>query len=256
MTNATQNLTGLLIQTNVLFAEQMINTFKYIMRSTKTLMKKLLILAVLLCAPAAFAADRYACCNVQETPFYGLYTNLSRVEFFGGVAFPEKNWSENNSTLEIADTGFSGGIAFVRNVLPWLTLGLDGNYTGFTKGKDLTNTSGDTLNFRSGIATGMVNGRVYLFPKSMTRLYGTAGIGGGYMYTKEKNKTTDNSKNYDSLDIAWMLGAGLEFDIDETVVFGAEARYNWVGLRSDMKERFGHKDFTFWSVLLKVGVRF
>jgi len=219
-------------------------------------MKKLLILAVLCCAPAAFAADKYACCNVQETPLHGLYTNLSRVEFFGGVAFPEKNWSENNTTLEIADTGFSGGIAFVRNVLPWLTLGLDGNYTGFTKGQDLIDSSSNTLDFRSGIGTGLVAGRVYLFPKSMTRLYATAGIGGAYAYVKEHNKTADTSKIYDSLDIAWMLGAGLEFDLDESVVFGAEGRYNWVGLRSDVKSRFGHDDFTYWSVLLKLGVKF
>ena len=34
----------------------------------------------------------------------------------------------------------------------------------------------------------------------MTRLYGTAGIGGAYAYAKEKNKTTDDSKIYDSLD--------------------------------------------------------
>ena len=218
-------------------------------------MKKLLILAVLLTAPMAYAAEKYACCNYEEKPLYGLYTNLSRVEFFGGVAWPNKDWSENGQTLQIGGTGFSGGIAFVRNLLPWLTLGLDGNYTGFTRGDEITLTTGKA-DFRSGVGTALVTGRVYLFPKSMTRLYGTAGIGGGYAYAKQRDLTTQNTEMYDSLDIAWMLGAGLEFDMDETVVFGAEGRYNWVGLRSDMKGRFGHEDFSYWTVLLKLGVKF
>ncbi|MBQ7908270.1 MAG: porin family protein [Elusimicrobiaceae bacterium] len=219
-------------------------------------MKKLIILAVLLCTPALYAADRYACCDYEDTPKYGLDTNTTRVEFFGGVALPDGEWTENGQTLEIGDTGFTAGLAFVRNILPWLTLGLDGNYTGFSKGEEVTLSSGDAANYRSGVGTGLVAGRVYLFPKSMTRLYGTAGIGAGYMYAKEKNTTAASTETYDSLDLAWMLGAGLEFDIDETVVFGAEGRYNWVGLRSDMKDRFGHDDFQYWTIMLKLGVKF
>lgn len=219
-------------------------------------MKKLFILTALLCAPALYAAQQYACCAYEETPKYGLKTNTTRVEFYGGVALPEKEWSENGQTLQIGDTGFSAGIAFVRNVLPWLTVGLDGNYAGFSKGDDLTTAAG-TVNYRSGVATGLVTGRVYLFPHAMTRLYGTAGLGAGYMYAKEKDASSgDTNKTYDSTDVAWMLGAGLEFDLDETVVFGAEGRYNWVGLRSEMKDRFGHDNYQYWTVMLKLGVKF
>ena len=219
-------------------------------------MKKLFILAALVCAPALYAAEQYACCSYEDTPKYGLQTNTTRVEFYGGVALPEEDWSENSQTLQLGDTGFTAGVAFVRNLLPWLTLGLDGNYAGLSKGDDLTTAGGDTVNYRSGIATGMVAGRVYLFPASMTRIYGTAGIGAGYMYAKEKNTTADTSHTYDSTDIAWMLGAGLEFDIDETVVFGAEGRYNWVSLRGDMKDRFGKDDYGYWTLMLKLGVKF
>ena len=219
-------------------------------------MKKLFILAALVCAPALYAAEQYACCSYEDTPKYGLQTNTTRVEFYGGVALPEEDWSENGQTLQLGDTGFTAGVAFVRNLLPWLTLGLDGNYAGLSKGDDLTTAGGDTVNYRSGIATGMVAGRVYLFPASMTRIYGTAGIGAGYMYAKEKNTTADTSHTYDSTDIAWMLGAGLEFDIDETVVFGAEGRYNWVGLRGDIKDRFGKDDYGYWTLMLKLGVKF
>ncbi len=219
-------------------------------------MKKLVLVALLCLAPAVYAADKHTCCAYDEVSTYGLYTNLSRVEFFAGVTLPLKEWSENGQTLQIGDTGFSGGIAFVRNVLPWFTLGLDGNYAGFSRGDEITLTSGDTADFRAGSGTALVTGRAYLFPRSMTRLYGTAGIGGGYAYVKEKNKTADTSKTYDSLDVAWMLGAGIEFDLDETVVFGAEGRYNWVGLRSDVKDRFGHDNLTYWTIMLKMGVKF
>lgn len=219
-------------------------------------MKKLFVLAVLLCAPALYAAERYTCCSYEDTPRYGLTTNTTRVEFFGGVALPEEDWTENGQTLQIADTGFTAGVAFVRNVLPWLTLGLDGNYSGFAKGDDITLADGNTVNYRSGVGTGLLTGRVYLFPKSMTRLYGTGGIGAGYMYAREKNADGNGKETYDSTDVAWMLGAGLEFDIDETVVFGAEGRYNWVGLRSDMKDRFDKGHFTYWTVMLKLGVKF
>lgn len=219
-------------------------------------MKKLLILAVLLSASAAYAADRYACCQYKDTPKYGLQTNTTRVEFFGGVAWPNVDWTANGQDLEIGDTGFSAGLAFVRNVLPWLSLGLDGNYTGFSKGDEFTTTTSDKVRYNSGVATALFTGRAYLFPQSMTRLYGTAGIGGAYAYAREKNETTNKRDTVDSLDIGWMLGGGVEFDIDETVVFGAEARYNWAGLRSDMKDKFGHKHLDYWSVMLKLGVKF
>lgn len=218
-------------------------------------MKKLLILTALLVAPAVYAAEQYACCNYDEKSTHGLYTNLSRVEFFGGVALPHDEWSEQGKTVEIGDTGFSAGLAFVRNVLPLLTLGLDANYAGFSKGDDVVLT-GQTMNYRSGIGSALVTGRLYIFPKSMTRLYATGGLGAGYMWTREKNLTANKTTTYDSLDFAWMLGAGLEFDIDETVVLGAEGRYNLVNLREDMKDRFGHDDFTYWTILLKLGIKF
>ena len=219
-------------------------------------MKKLLILAVLLAAPAMYAAaEQYACCNYEEKSLYGLNTNTTRVEFFGGVAIPQGYWDESGQRLEVGDLGFSGGIAFVRNVLPVLSLGLDANFSAFSKGDDVL-YQGQNVNYRSGVGTALVTGRFYLFPKSMTRLYATGGIGAGYMYAREKNVNTKDTKIYDSVDFAWMLGAGLEFDIDETVIFGVEGRYNWTALRSEMKDRFGHDDFDYWTVLLKLGVKF
>ena len=218
-------------------------------------MRKLFILAVLFCAPMAYASEPYACCTYNDKNLYGLKTNMSRVEFFGGVAWPNVNWEANGQTLEIGDTGFSAGMAFVRNILPWLSIGLDGNYAGFSKGKELITPSSETVRYNAGVATAMITGRAYLFPETMTRLYGTAGIGGAYAYAREKNQTTDKTKTFDSLDIGWMLGGGVEFDLDETVLLGAEARYTWAGLRSDMHSQFGHKHYDYWTVMLKLGIK-
>ena len=219
-------------------------------------MKKLLVLFVLFLTPLAYAAQKHTCCNYQETPSYGLYTNLSRVEFFGGVSMSNGDWKENGQKLEIGETGFTAGLAFVRNVLPWLTLGLDGNYAGFSRGDEVTLSGGKTVDYRAGAATALLTGRAYLFPKSMTRLYATAGVGGGYAYARERDTSTKENETYDSLDFAWMLGAGIEFDLDETVVFGAEGRYNWMALRSDMKDHFSHDSFDYWTIMLKLGIKF
>lgn len=234
-------------------------------------MKKLFILLAVLCAPALYAADnyvpyqrydnrygtdRYAYDSYKDTVRYGLYTNTTRVELMGGVSFITDDWKQNGQTLQVGDTGFTAGLAFVRNILPWLSLGLDGNYAGFSKGDNFTTTNGQAVNYRSGVATGLVAGRLYLFPKSMTRLYGTAGIGAAYMYAKEKSAAGDTNKTYDSTDLAWMLGAGLEFDIDESVVFGLEGRYNRLGLRSQMKQQFAEDNFHYWTVMLKLGLKF
>ena len=93
-------------------------------------MKKLVLLFVLAALPAAaFAKDAYA--EYYGLEEYGLRNNTTRVEFYGGVAEPQDNWEHNGQTVEIGKTGFSAGLAFVRNIGSYLSVGLDGNYSGF-----------------------------------------------------------------------------------------------------------------------------
>ncbi len=60
----------------------------------------------------------------------------------------------------------------------------------------------------------------------------------------------------DSTDLAQMLGLGLEFDIDETVIFGVEGRYYLIEANSDFKDAFGKSRYHYMTVMLKIGCRF
>lgn len=217
-------------------------------------MKKIILLFALLSAIPAAAASKdpyYEYYGLQE---YGLRHNTTRVEFYGGVAEPQSNWTHNGQEIEIGDTGFSAGLAFLRNISPYFTLGLDGNYAGFATSSTF-NTATQTAKNNSGIATGLIIGRINFFPSQPTRLYVTSGLGIGHMFTRTKfedgSHDTTNSTSW-----AGMLGAGLEFDIDDTVIFGVEGRYTLVDLDGDYSSAFGKDRYHFLSAMLKIGCRF
>jgi len=205
-------------------------------------MKKLfLLVALLAAAPAVFAQDYYG------IPDYGLRKNTTRVEFYGGLALPQNNWKHNG--VSAANTTWTAGIDFQRNVLNFLSLGLDGNYVQFDGDKD---ASDDFL--RTGIATGLVSGRLYLFPAQATRLYASGGLGIGYMFARETvgdSRVTHNSTNW-----AGMIGAGIEFDLQEDIIFGAEARYYLIKAQDEVKDCIGKSKLHYTSIMLKLGYRF
>ena len=206
-------------------------------------MKKLLLMCALFVAIPAIAQDYY---GLQE---YGLRKNTTRVELYGGMVLPEDNWKPHGTDL--GTTGWTAGIGFTRNIVSFFGLGLDGNYAQLGDGEK----TGGSSYYRTGIATGLVTGRFSFFPSQATRLYVPFGIGLAHTFARKENSDGSHVTT-DGTDLAQMLGLGLEFDIDETVVFGAEGRYNWVGLRSEMKDRFDHDNFTYWTVMLKLGVKF
>ena len=205
-------------------------------------MKKLfLLVALLAAAPAVFAQDYYG------LPDYGLRKNTTRVEFYGGLALPQNNWKYNG--VSAANTSWTAGIGFQRNVLNFLSLGLDGNYVQFDSDKD---TAGNFL--RTGIATGLVSGKIFLFPSQATRLYATGGVGIGYTYARHTVGDERVTKN--NTDLAGMLGVGLEFDIDSEWMFGAEARYYLIKEKDEVKEIVGKDKLHYTAIMLKFGYRF
>lgn len=217
-------------------------------------MKKLILLcAVLMVAPlSAMAKDAYH--DYYGLEEYGLRNNTTRVEFYGGVAEPQSNWTHNGQEVEIGKTGFSAGLAFLRNIGPFFTLGLDGNYAGFASG-DKFNAGTQKAKYTSGIATGLVIGRFNFFPSQPTRFYVTSGLGIGHMFSREKfDDGTHDTVN--STSWAGMLGAGVEFDVDDTVIFGVEGRYNLVDLDGDYQDALGKGRYHYLSALLKIGCRF
>lgn len=209
-------------------------------------MKKLFVLmSLLLGASAVFAQDYY---GLQE---YGLRKNTTRVELYGGMVLPQNGWKDRDTNTDLGKTGWSGGIGFQRNIIPLFSLGLDANYAQLGD----SDKKADKSYYRTGIATGLVTGRLNLFPSQATRLYIPFGVGVGHAFTRQK-MADGSHKTTSGTDLAQMLGLGLEFDIDESIIFGLEGRYYLVDTADDFKKEFGHKHLHYIDVLLKFGFRF
>ena len=211
-------------------------------------MKKLLLLCTLLVSVPAFAQDYY---GLQE---YGLRKNTTRIEFYGGMVLPQDDWSHDGQNINLGNTGWTAGIGFTRNIIPVFSLGVDGNYAQLGDG-DTFISGGQESYYRTGIATGLITGRVNFFPSQATRLYVPFGVGVGHMFARQKFDDGSH-KTTSCTDLAQMLGVGLEFDIDETVIFGVEGRYYLVEADSDFKDAFGKSRYHYLTVMLKLGYRF
>lgn len=211
-------------------------------------MKKLLLLCALFVSVPAFAQDYY---GLQE---YGLRKNTTRIEFYGGMVLPQDDWSHDGQNINLGNTGWTAGIGFTRNIIPVFSLGVDGNYAQLGDG-DTFISGGQESYYRTGIATGLITGRVNFFPSQATRLYVPFGVGVGHMFARQKFDDGSH-KTTSSTDLAQMLGVGLEFDIDETVIFGVESRYYLVEADSDFKDAFGKSRYHYLTVMLKLGYRF
>lgn len=213
-------------------------------------MKKLLLVsALLMFFSAAYAQNYYPVTDA------GLRAGTTRLELYGGMVLPQSSWNHNGQKVDLGTTGWSAGLGFYRNISRVVALGLDGNYAQFGDGDKMNEGTADESYFRTGAATGLVALRVNFFPRHSTRLYIPAGIGVGHVFVRE-NFQGGSHKTYDSTDLAGMLGAGLEFDIDETVIFGMEGRYYLVETRSDVKSAFGKGHLHYGEVLLKFGFKF
>ncbi len=206
-------------------------------------MKKLLLLCALFVAVPAIAQDYY---GLQE---YGLRKNTTRVEFYGGMILPQNNWKPHGTDL--GTTGWTAGIGFTRNLVPFFGLGLDANYAQLGDGEKNSANS----YYRTGIATGLVTGRFSFFPSQATRLYIPFGIGLGHTFTRLKNADGSHLTT-DGTDLAQMVGAGLEFDLDETLVFGLEGRYYLIEAANEFKKAFDKSRYHHFLIMLKVGCRF
>ena len=206
-------------------------------------MKKILLLCALFAAVPAFAQDYY---GLQE---YGLRKNTTRIEFYGGMTLPKDDWKVHGT--ELGTTGWTAGIGFTRNIVSFFGLGLDANYSQLGDGDTF---AGDSY-YRTGVATGLVTGRVTFFPSQATRLYVPFGVGVGHMFARQKNADGSHLTT-NSTDLAQMVGVGLEFDIDETIIFGVEGRYYLIEANDDFKDAFGKSRYQNMLVMLKLGCRF
>ena len=213
-------------------------------------MKKLLLLASVLLTFCAASAQNYY--PVED---YGLRAGTSRIEFYGGMVLPQSSWSHNGEKVDLGDTGWTAGLGFYRNISSVFALGLDGNYAQFGDGSKVNEGTANEYYYRTGVATGLVAARVNFFPRHSTRAYIPFGVGVGHSFVRQK-RNDGSHKTYSDTDIAGMLGAGLEFDMDESWIFGVEGRYYMVRTRDEIQAAFGKKHLRYGEILLKIGCRF
>ncbi len=213
-------------------------------------MKKLLLLSTLLFAFSAASAQNY-----YPVDDYGLHAGTNRIEFYGGMLLPQSNWTHNGQSVDLGNLGWTAGLGFYRNVSSVLSLGVDGNYAQFGDGDKVNEGTVNEYYFRTGVATGLVAARVNLFPRHSTRLYIPFGIGVGHTFVRQ-NKGDGSHKTFSDTDMAGMLGAGLEFDMDESWIFGVEGRYYMVRTRDEIQNAFGKGHIRYAEILLKIGCRF
>ena len=213
-------------------------------------MKKLLLLASVLFAFSAASAQNYY--PVED---YGLRAGTNRIEFYGGMVLPQSDWSHNGQTVDLGNLGWSAGLGFYRNLSSVFALGLDGNYAQFGDGDKVNEGTAAEHYYRTGVATGLIAGRVNFFPRHSTRLYIPFGVGVGHTFVRQKNNNGSH-KTYSDTNLAGMLGAGLEFDMDESWILGVEGRYYMVRTRDEIKNAFGKEHIRYGEILLKIGCRF
>ena len=220
--------------------------YKYLNLHRGDVMKKLFLLGTLLLAfSAAYAQNYYP---VSE---YGLREGTTRLELYGGMVMPQSSFGHDGKRFDLGDTGWTAGLGFYRNISRVVTVGLDGNYAQFGDGDKMA----DGSYLRTGAATGLLAGRVNFFPRHSTRLYIPAGIGISHVFVRQ-NKADNSHETFTSTNWAAMLGLGLEFDLDEDVIFGLEGRYYRVETKDDVKDTFGLGHMHYTEILLKFGFRF
>ena len=209
-------------------------------------MKKLVWLCFLFAAVPVVAQDYY------PLQAYGLRKDTSRVELYGGMVLPGNNWEwkSGTTTHELGSTGWTAGMGFTRNVYPFFGLGLDANYAQLGDGKK--EASGY---YRTGVATGLVTGRFSFFPSSSTRPYIPFGFGLNHTFARKK-LSGGGHQTVDGTDLAGMIGAGLEFDIDDSTIFGVETRYYRIHTADDLRDAFNKNHFHHLLIMLKLGLRF
>ena len=213
-------------------------------------MKKLFLLATLLFAFSAASAQNY-----YPVDDYGLHAGTNRVEFYGGMVLPQSSWTHNGQPVDLGDLGWTAGLGFYRNITNVFALGLDGNYAQFGDGDKVNEGTANEYYYRTGVATGLIAGRVNFFPRHSTRLYIPMGIGVGHTFVRQRNGDGSH-KTVNSTSLAGMLGAGLEFDMDESWILGVEGRYYLVRTPDDMKTAFGKNRIHYSEIMLKIGCRF
>ena len=169
-----------------------------------------------------------------------------------GLANPLSNTDlGNGDSGRFGHTGPAFGFNYLYQFQPIFSFGGDYNYK-FLGSRDYPAPYGG-VTVRTSAWTLLAVGRADLMPDNKVRPYGLVGLGlGGASRSLNFARSGFNSDNT-SVGVAFALGGGVDYDVNDDWLVGAELRYSIINTsRSDV----GTDSVSSLDLLFKVGYKF
>lgn len=207
----------------------------------------------------------------------GIEAGQSLVSVAVGAAIPmqksgvyvEEDSENVSEELRWAKAGIASELSYTYFVNEYVGVGLAlGNGMFFDKKTSFAYSGGSTENIKTKMNTwsALITGRFNVNPQSAVRFYIPLGL--GYMRAKGTIKDTwvdgedteSDTMSARSNSFGWFAGLGVETDITENWLVGAELRYTAFRFDTNKymeEEPFGgSRGYGYGSVMLKAGYRF
>ncbi len=169
-----------------------------------------------------------------------------------GVANPLSNDSVDDESETFGELGPAFGFNYLYQIQRNLSLGGDFNYKSLGD-KDFTTGHGPT-EIKSSAWTLLVIGRADLLPDNNIRPYGLLGLGvGGVKREVDFSRHPELNSSRTSSGLAFALAGGVDYDINDAWLAGAELRYNII---STSEGEIGAGHVSTLDLLFKCGYKF
>ena len=169
-----------------------------------------------------------------------------------GLANPVGNDSVDGEREAFGKPGPAFGFNCLLQLQKYLSLGGDFNYKGLGS-KDAATGHGP-VEIKSSAWTLLAIGRGDLMPDYNIRPYGLLGLGvGGVARALDFSQNPGLNSSQTSGGFAFALGGGVDYDISDAWLAGAELRYNHI---STSQGKIGAGSVSAFDILFIAGVKF
>jgi opacity protein-like surface antigen len=169
-----------------------------------------------------------------------------------GLANPLSNDNVNDESETFGGLGPAFGFNYLYQFQRYLSFGGDFNYKSLGD-NDFTTGHGPT-EIQSSAWTLLAIGRADLLPDNNIRPYGLLGLGVGEVKRDvDFSQRPDLNSSQTSSGLAFALAGGVDYDINDAWLAGAELRYNII---STSESEIGAGHVSTLDLLFKLGYKF
>jgi opacity protein-like surface antigen len=169
-----------------------------------------------------------------------------------GLANPLSNVSVNDESETFGGVGPAFGFDYLYQLQRNLSLGGDFNYKSL--GDNNFTTGPGPTEIKSSAWTLLAVGKVDFLPDNNIRPYGLLGLGvGGVKREVDYNQRPSLNSSQTSSGLAFALAGGVDYDINDDWLVGAELRYNIIGTNEN---EIGAGRVGTLDILFKAGYKF